>query len=189
MDRFYRKMSCLLADRTQYDPWSGLARATQPGGASRRADLHLCTFLWHLHPCNHTDLFSAFSPHWISWHSAFQTISGNSRCCHTCLEDGWSPRAGWRVSCSPCGFWGSPLALHVFAEHGFVGYSKELMFNNTLPDYSQGESFFTVFGVFFPAATGTVKFYPPLLSHHSHILEMSRSKVSSSGLWGEWDRT
>ncbi|NWV77915.1 S12A8 protein, partial [Dasyornis broadbenti] len=41
-------------------------------------------------------------------------------------------------------------------EHGFVGYSEELMFNNTLPDYSQGESFFTVFGVFFPAATGVM---------------------------------
>lgn len=54
---------------------------------------------------------------------------------------------------------------HVFsfflnhAEHGFVGYSAELMLNNTLPDYSSGESFFTVFGVFFPAATGTVEFY------------------------------
>ncbi|XP_052647057.1 solute carrier family 12 member 8 isoform X1 [Harpia harpyja] len=41
-------------------------------------------------------------------------------------------------------------------KHGFVGYSEELMFNNTLPDYSQGESFFTVFGVFFPAATGVM---------------------------------
>ncbi|NWW38385.1 S12A8 protein, partial [Panurus biarmicus] len=45
---------------------------------------------------------------------------------------------------------------HVSTEHGFVGYSEELMFNNTLPDYSQGESFFTVFGVFFPAATGVM---------------------------------
>ncbi|KAM9629698.1 solute carrier family 12 member 8 isoform 2-T2 [Morphnus guianensis] len=45
---------------------------------------------------------------------------------------------------------------HLDPEHGFVGYSKELMFNNTLPDYSQGESFFTVFGVFFPAATGVM---------------------------------
>ncbi|PKU44275.1 hypothetical protein llap_5424 [Limosa lapponica baueri] len=44
----------------------------------------------------------------------------------------------------------------VCSEHGFVGYSEELMFNNTLPDYSQGESFFTVFGVFFPAATGVM---------------------------------
>ncbi|KAJ7419134.1 hypothetical protein BTVI_26525 [Pitangus sulphuratus] len=42
------------------------------------------------------------------------------------------------------------------AENGFVGYSAELMSNNTLPDYSQGESFFTVFGVFFPAATGVM---------------------------------
>ncbi|XP_061860741.1 solute carrier family 12 member 8 [Colius striatus] len=45
---------------------------------------------------------------------------------------------------------------HLDPEHGFVGYSEELMFNNTLPDYSQGESFFSVFGVFFPAATGVM---------------------------------
>ncbi|NXU37474.1 S12A8 protein, partial [Drymodes brunneopygia] len=45
---------------------------------------------------------------------------------------------------------------HLDPEHGFVGYSEGLMFNNTLPDYSQGESFFTVFGVFFPAATGVM---------------------------------
>ncbi|KAM8806923.1 solute carrier family 12 member 8 [Eudromia elegans] len=45
---------------------------------------------------------------------------------------------------------------HLDPEHGFVGYSEELMSNNTLPDYSQGESFFTVFGVFFPAATGVM---------------------------------
>lgn len=42
------------------------------------------------------------------------------------------------------------------SEHGFVGYSPELLQNNALPDYSPGESFFTVFGVFFPAATGMV---------------------------------
>ncbi|MBN3325488.1 S12A8 protein, partial [Atractosteus spatula] len=41
-------------------------------------------------------------------------------------------------------------------EHGFVGYSEELLQNNTLPAYSPGESFFTVFGVFFPAATGVM---------------------------------
>ncbi|KFU88418.1 Solute carrier family 12 member 8, partial [Chaetura pelagica] len=45
---------------------------------------------------------------------------------------------------------------HLDPEYGFVGYSEELMFNNTLPDYSQGESFFSVFGVFFPAATGVM---------------------------------
>jgi len=40
------------------------------------------------------------------------------------------------------------------AEHGFIGYSEELLRKNTLPDYTAGETFFTVFGVFFPAATG-----------------------------------
>ncbi|XP_054828918.1 solute carrier family 12 member 8 [Eublepharis macularius] len=45
---------------------------------------------------------------------------------------------------------------HLDPEHGFVGYSEDLMLNNTFPDYSSGESFFTVFGVFFPAATGVM---------------------------------
>ncbi|KAG8524449.1 Solute carrier family 12 member 8, partial [Galemys pyrenaicus] len=46
--------------------------------------------------------------------------------------------------------------LRTISEHGFIGYSPELLQNNTLPDYSSGESFFTVFGVFFPAATGVM---------------------------------
>ncbi|XP_063081186.1 solute carrier family 12 member 8 isoform X2 [Cavia porcellus] len=45
---------------------------------------------------------------------------------------------------------------HLDPEHGFIGYSPELLWNNTFPDYSPGESFFTVFGVFFPAATGVM---------------------------------
>ncbi|XP_063144830.1 solute carrier family 12 member 8 isoform X3 [Candoia aspera] len=45
---------------------------------------------------------------------------------------------------------------HLNPEYGFIGYSEELMLNNTLPDYSSGETFFTVFGVFFPAATGVM---------------------------------
>ncbi|KAG8431460.1 hypothetical protein GDO86_018643 [Hymenochirus boettgeri] len=45
---------------------------------------------------------------------------------------------------------------HLDPEHGFVGYSADLLRNNTFPDYSPGESFFTVFGVFFPAATGVM---------------------------------
>uniref|UniRef100_A0AAY4E0S9 Solute carrier family 12 member 8 n=1 Tax=Denticeps clupeoides TaxID=299321 RepID=A0AAY4E0S9_9TELE len=45
---------------------------------------------------------------------------------------------------------------HLDPEHGFVGYSDELLHNNTLPDYTPGETFFTVFGVFFPAATGVM---------------------------------
>ncbi|XP_054980475.1 solute carrier family 12 member 8 [Sorex araneus] len=45
---------------------------------------------------------------------------------------------------------------HLDPEHGFVGYSPDLLWNNTLPRYSPGESFFTVFGVFFPAATGVM---------------------------------
>ncbi|XP_029071012.1 solute carrier family 12 member 8 isoform X4 [Monodon monoceros] len=47
-------------------------------------------------------------------------------------------------------------AVRVWTEHGFIGYSPELLQNNTLPDYSPGESFFTVFAVFFPAATGVM---------------------------------
>lgn len=115
-------------------------------------------FPWHWHPFNHTYLF----PHQKSWRSPFQTTTGNGHCCHTCVGRGchWEWVGPW-LSHHPCSVWGVPLALPVFAEHGFVGYSEELLFNNTLPDYSQGESFFTVFGVFFPAATGTVSFILP----------------------------
>ncbi|XP_008289044.1 solute carrier family 12 member 8 [Stegastes partitus] len=45
---------------------------------------------------------------------------------------------------------------HLDPEHGFIGYSAELLTSNTKPDYSPGENFFTVFGVFFPAATGVM---------------------------------
>lgn len=46
------------------------------------------------------------------------------------------------------------LLLPPVSEHGFVGYSSWLLGSNTMPDYTPGENFFTVFGVFFPAATG-----------------------------------
>lgn len=49
-------------------------------------------------------------------------------------------------------------SIFIPTENGFIGYSEELLLNNTLPDYNSGESFFTVFGVFFPAATGTMEF-------------------------------
>ncbi|KAG9349010.1 hypothetical protein JZ751_029328 [Albula glossodonta] len=45
---------------------------------------------------------------------------------------------------------------HLDPEHGFVGYSEELLQKNSLPGYTSGETFFTVFGVFFPAATGVM---------------------------------
>uniref|UniRef100_UPI00398F2AF7 solute carrier family 12 member 8 isoform X2 n=1 Tax=Pristiophorus japonicus TaxID=55135 RepID=UPI00398F2AF7 len=45
---------------------------------------------------------------------------------------------------------------HLDPDFGFVGYSEELLGNNTFPDYSPEESFFTVFGVFFPTATGVM---------------------------------
>ncbi|KAM9851303.1 solute carrier family 12 member 8 [Aulostomus maculatus] len=45
---------------------------------------------------------------------------------------------------------------HLDPEHGFIGYSAGLLRSNAKPDYSPGETFFTVFGVFFPAATGVM---------------------------------
>ncbi|XP_069554616.1 solute carrier family 12 member 8 isoform X1 [Brachyistius frenatus] len=45
---------------------------------------------------------------------------------------------------------------HLDPEHGFIGYSAGLLSSNTLPDYTPGENFFTVFGVFFPTATGVM---------------------------------
>ena len=35
-----------------------------------------------------------------------------------------------------------------------MGYDTEIFQNNSHPDYQDGETFFTVFGVFFPTATG-----------------------------------
>lgn len=45
---------------------------------------------------------------------------------------------------------------HLDPEHGFIGYSAGLLSSNVMADYSPGENFFTVFGVFFPAATGVM---------------------------------
>ncbi|KAM7407626.1 hypothetical protein PAMA_003383 [Pampus argenteus] len=45
---------------------------------------------------------------------------------------------------------------HLDPEHGFIGYSAGLLSSNAKPDYTPGENFFTVFGVFFPAATGVM---------------------------------
>lgn len=63
---------------------------------------------------------------------------------------------------SECCCWMKPLRLLCdlcaaalpLPGHGFVGYSSWLLGTNSMPDYSPGENFFTVFGVFFPAATG-----------------------------------
>lgn len=49
---------------------------------------------------------------------------------------------------------GNTVLLMFFSASGFVGYSSEVLANNTDQDYSPGESFFTVFGVYFPTATG-----------------------------------
>lgn len=42
----------------------------------------------------------------------------------------------------------------LLSENGFLGYSSILLKNNTGPSYLENENFFTVFGVFFPTATG-----------------------------------
>ena len=44
----------------------------------------------------------------------------------------------------------------VITADGVLRYSAHLLQNNTQPDYSDGESFFTVFGVFFPTACGVL---------------------------------
>eukprot|EP00057_Strongylocentrotus_purpuratus_P034863 XP_796834.3 PREDICTED: solute carrier family 12 member 8 isoform X2 [Strongylocentrotus purpuratus] len=45
---------------------------------------------------------------------------------------------------------------HTDAANGFLGYNREAFHNNTGADYKEGENFFTVFGVFFPTATGVM---------------------------------
>ena len=38
---------------------------------------------------------------------------------------------------------------------GITGFNQTVMHNNMAPEYKDGESFFSVLGVFFPTATGT----------------------------------
>ncbi|KAL1419138.1 hypothetical protein MTO96_005249 [Rhipicephalus appendiculatus] len=40
------------------------------------------------------------------------------------------------------------------SEHGVTGYDLATLKNNSLPRYGEGQNWFTVFGVFFPAMTG-----------------------------------
>lgn len=47
-------------------------------------------------------------------------------------------------------------SLIVIAADGVLGYSSALLRNNTGPDYANGESLFSVFGVFFPTACGVL---------------------------------
>ncbi|CAH1776028.1 unnamed protein product [Owenia fusiformis] len=44
--------------------------------------------------------------------------------------------------------------VHTDPEHGITGYRWYHLVNNTGPSYLEGQSFFSVFGVFFPTATG-----------------------------------
>lgn len=44
--------------------------------------------------------------------------------------------------------------IHTDPEAGFVGYSFANLANNSYSSYQEGESFFSIFGVFFPTATG-----------------------------------
>ncbi|XP_039267120.2 solute carrier family 12 member 8-like isoform X1 [Styela clava] len=46
--------------------------------------------------------------------------------------------------------------IHTEPDAGFVGFSSEVLHNNTYPSYQENENFFTVFGVFFPTATGVM---------------------------------
>ena len=39
-------------------------------------------------------------------------------------------------------------------DEGFLGYSTQVFNNNTAPNFIKGENFFSVFGIFFPTATG-----------------------------------
>jgi len=48
------------------------------------------------------------------------------------------------------------MCFVVFLAAGFTGYRSENMENNAPPKFSDGQNFFSVFGVFFPSATGVL---------------------------------
>ena len=41
-------------------------------------------------------------------------------------------------------------------ESGFIGWSTEIFVNNTGPEFTDGNNFFTVLGVYFPTVTGVM---------------------------------
>ena len=46
--------------------------------------------------------------------------------------------------------------MFLFVAAGFTGYSAENMEKNSPPKFSDDQNFFSVFGVFFPSATGVL---------------------------------
>ena len=46
--------------------------------------------------------------------------------------------------------------IFLFVAAGFTGYSAENMEKNSPPKFSDDQNFFSVFGVFFPSATGVL---------------------------------
>jgi len=48
------------------------------------------------------------------------------------------------------------LLMFLFVAAGFTGYSAENMEKNAPPKFSDDQNFFSVFGVFFPSATGVL---------------------------------
>ncbi|KAK1902682.1 Solute carrier family 12 member 8 [Dissostichus eleginoides] len=81
-------------------------------------------------------------------------------CCSSRERHTISPPSNSIIYSSQSSQWDLPhlcaLCTTLYTEHGFIGYSPWLLSSNTMPDYTSGESFFTVFGVFFPAATGVM---------------------------------
>ncbi|RXM95084.1 Solute carrier family 12 member 2, partial [Acipenser ruthenus] len=49
---------------------------------------------------------------------------------------------------------GSFIPMESKESKGFFGYKGEIMMENMGPDFRDGETFFSVFAIFFPAATG-----------------------------------
>jgi len=54
----------------------------------------------------------------------------------------------------PCNKWEKHVFF--FLESGFTGWSTSNWLGNLYPDYKEGYSWFTVFGVFFPTVTGVM---------------------------------
>ena len=76
-------------------------------------------------------------------------------------SDGWEREPGSEVACSEHKSISILFASHsqlilLFVAAGFTGYSAENMEKNSPPKFSDDQNFFSVFGVFFPSATGVL---------------------------------
>lgn len=149
--------------------------------------LHHCTFPCHLHPCNHADLFSAFSPKSVDI-CPFKL----------CLETAVAVACVWRTGVAESGleallqplwflrFSSRPPCLH---RARLCWLLRRAYVQQHAAGLQPGGVLLHCFWSVFPSRHRCRKIYSSPLSLHSHTLEMRTSEGSFSGLRGMGNHT